>query len=93
MAVYPLDFARTRLAADVGVAEEREFQGIWDCIKRVYKTDGLAGLYKGYFVGIIGGTIYRSVHFGLYDTAKALIGQDTFFLNWFISQVSSILKK
>jgi solute carrier family 25 (mitochondrial adenine nucleotide translocator), member 4/5/6/31 len=87
-AVYPLDFARTRLAADVGrVAEEREFHGIWDCIKRVYKTDGLTGLYRGFWVSILGSTIYRSIHFGLYDTAKGLLGHDTFFLNWFLSQV------
>lgn len=87
-AVYPLDFARTRLGADVGcVAEEREFLGIWDCIKRIYKIDGLAGLYRGFWVSTLGSTIYRSIHFGLYDTAKGLSVQDTFFINWFISQV------
>lgn len=33
--VYPLDFARTRLAADVGkggVKENREFNGLVDCL-------------------------------------------------------------
>lgn len=30
--VYPLDFARTRLAADMGVKGEREFKGLVDCI-------------------------------------------------------------
>ena len=35
--VYPLDFARTRLAADVGKGanKEREFSGLVDCLKKV----------------------------------------------------------
>jgi len=89
IAVYPLDFARTRLGADVGRGvEEREFHGIWHCMKTIYKTDGFSGLYKGFVVSILGSAIYRSVHFGLYDTAKGLIEHDTFFLNWLISQVT-----
>jgi solute carrier family 25 (mitochondrial adenine nucleotide translocator), member 4/5/6/31 len=89
--VYPLDFARTRLGADVGcVAEEREFKGIRDCIKQIYKTDGFAGLYRGFWISTLGSTIYRSVHFGLYDTAKGFIDQDTFVINWSISLVRSL---
>lgn len=33
--VYPLDFARTRLAADVGKQGVREFTGLGDCIKKI----------------------------------------------------------
>jgi len=36
--VYPLDFARTRLGADVGRgAAERQYLGLSDCIKKTYK--------------------------------------------------------
>lgn len=36
--VYPLDFARTRLGADVGRgAAERQFLGLSDCIMKTYK--------------------------------------------------------
>ena len=38
--VYPLDFARTRLAADVGSGKEREFNGLVDCLQKVMKSDG-----------------------------------------------------
>jgi len=31
--VYPLDYARTRLASDVG-AGKRDFNGLWDCLKK-----------------------------------------------------------
>merc|ERR1712079_500614 len=38
MIVYPLDFARTRLGADVGkAAADREFKGLFDCIAKSYK--------------------------------------------------------
>jgi solute carrier family 25 (adenine nucleotide translocator) protein 4/5/6/31 len=31
--VYPLDYARTRLASDVGTGK-RDFNGLWDCLKK-----------------------------------------------------------
>lgn len=44
--VYPLDFARTRLAADIGKGpEQRQFKGMGDCMLKIYKTDGIKGLY------------------------------------------------
>uniref|UniRef100_A0A8C7BYX3 ADP/ATP translocase n=1 Tax=Neovison vison TaxID=452646 RepID=A0A8C7BYX3_NEOVI len=51
--VYPLDFARTRLAADVGKAgAEREFKGLGDCLVKIYKSDGIRGLYQGFNVSV-----------------------------------------
>merc|ERR1711915_120346 len=47
--VYPLDFARTRLAADVGKGDgNREFKGLGDCLTKIFKADGLGGLYRGF---------------------------------------------
>lgn len=44
--VYPLDFARTRLAADIGKGgAERQFTGMNDCLAKIAKTDGVKGLY------------------------------------------------
>jgi len=43
--VYPLDFARTRLAADIGKGKgDRQFAGLNDCISKIYKTDGVKGI-------------------------------------------------
>lgn len=69
--VYPLDFARTRLAADIGKgAAEREFTGLGNCITKIFKTDGLKGLYLGFNVSVQGIIIYRAAYFGCFDTAK-----------------------
>lgn len=35
--VYPLDFARTRLAADLGAKGNRQFNGLLNCVSTIYK--------------------------------------------------------
>jgi len=72
--VYPLDFARTRLAADVGKAgAEREFSGLGNCLTKIFKADGLMGLYRGFGVSVQGIIIYRACFFGFFDTAKGML--------------------
>ncbi|KAG6800477.1 flotillin-1 isoform X5 [Apis mellifera caucasica] len=71
--VYPLDFARTRLAADIGKADKREFKGLGDCIIKIFKSDGVLGLYRGFNVSVQGIIIYRAAYFGFYDTTKNLL--------------------
>jgi hypothetical protein len=50
--VYPLDFARTRLAADLGSGGTREFTGLIDCIKKVAGRGGPIALYQGFGVSV-----------------------------------------
>jgi len=72
--VYPLDFARTRLAADVGKGSaEREFSGLANCLGKIFKSDGLTGLYRGFGVSVQGIIIYRAAYFGFFDTAKGML--------------------
>eukprot|EP00921_Rhytidocystis_pertsovi_P012437 GHVQ01020224.1.p1 GENE.GHVQ01020224.1~~GHVQ01020224.1.p1 ORF type:complete len:397 (-),score=76.89 GHVQ01020224.1:1924-3000(-) len=72
--VYPLDFARTRLGADVGHnKQDRQFTGLSDCVKKIYKNDGIRGMYYGFGVSVLGIVVYRAAFFGMYDTAKQLI--------------------
>merc|ERR1712215_480908 len=84
--VYPLDFARTRLAADVGKGEAREFTGLGNCLVKIFQADGLKGLYQGFGVSVQGIIIYRAAFFGLYDTAKGMTGKTNVFVSWAIAQ-------
>ena len=83
--VYPLDYARTRLAADVGhdkgsptvkrangKGTNREFDGLADCIRQTVAKNGFCALYDGYLVSVIGIIAYRAPYFGLFDTFNAL---------------------
>jgi len=84
--VYPLDFARTRLAADVGTGGQREFTGLGNCLTTIFKKDGLKGLYGGFGVSVQGIIIYRAAFFGLYDTAKGMTGKTNILVSWAIAQ-------
>lgn len=65
--VYPLDYARTRLASDVGTGKQ-QFSGLVDCITQTVKSSGIGGLYNGVGVSVVGIIPYRGVYFGLFDT-------------------------
>lgn len=74
--VYPLDFARTRLAADVGSGGQREFSGLVDCLQKNFQKDGAAGLYRGFGISVVGIIAYRASYFGLFDSGKELLFSD-----------------
>ncbi|CDI76745.1 ADP/ATP carrier, putative [Eimeria acervulina] len=88
--VYPLDFARTRLASDVGKGSAREFLGLGDCIKKVSRRTGFLSLYQGFGVSVQGIIVYRGAYFGLYDTAKAMLfvqgEKQNILFKWVIAQ-------
>jgi len=70
--VYPLDYARTRLASDVG-SGKKTFTGLGDCLKKTASgPQGFRGLYNGFAVSVAGIIPYRGVQFGLNDTLKGL---------------------
>lgn len=93
--VYPLDFARTRLAADVGSGGSREFTGLIDCIKKVAARGGPVALYQGFGVSVQGIIVYRGAYFGLYDTAKGVLFADeknaNFIAKWAVAQTVTAL--
>jgi len=101
--VYPLDFARTRLAADVGKggdiakggAGNRQFTGLINCIGKIFKSDGLLGLYRGFSVSVQGIIIYRAAYFGFYDTTKGMLKTDPkhtpLVVSWMIAQTVTII--
>jgi len=66
MIVYPLDYARTRLASDVGTG--KQFNGLIDCLKKTVASGGVGALYNGIGVSVVGIIPYRGVYFGLFDT-------------------------
>lgn len=67
--LYHLDFARTRLATD----SHRQFKGLIHVYSKTISTDGVAGLYRGFGVSILGITMYRGMYFGIYDTMKPIV--------------------
>merc|ERR1712046_209377 len=82
--VYSLDYARTRLANDSkGKDGKRQYNGLIDVYKKTIASDGIAGLYRGFY-------------FGIYDTVKPIfIGEGgsfmaSFLLGWAVTVVSGL---
>jgi len=70
--VYPLDYARTRLASDVG-SGKKTFNGLGDCLKKTATgPQGPAGLYAGFGVSLMGIIPYRGFQLGAFDTLVGL---------------------
>lgn len=99
--LYHLDYARTRLATDARdgpVRGQRQFKGLVDVYRKTLSTDGMAGLYRGFGVSIVGITLYRGMYFGIYDTMKPIILVGalegnfiaSFLLGWSITTVSGV---
>jgi len=70
--VYPLDYARTRLASDVG-SGKKTFNGLGDCLKKTATgPQGPLGLYAGFGVSLMGIIPYRGFQLGAFDTLVGL---------------------
>ena len=70
--VYPLDYARTRLASDVG-SGKAQFDGLFDCLKKTAAGPaGPMGLYNGFGVSVIGIIPFRGTYFGVNDTLVSI---------------------
>jgi solute carrier family 25 (adenine nucleotide translocator) protein 4/5/6/31 len=68
---YPFDFARTRLASDLGKGKA-QFNGIMDCIVTTVKNQGLKGLYTGWSVTVAGAFVYRAGQLGCFKQIQDL---------------------
>ena len=95
--MYPLDFARTRLAADVGSGGAREFTGLVNCLTTIAARDGPQGLYRGFGISVVGIIAYRASYFGLFDTLKPLLLGDnanvtmSFLLGWGVTVTAGLM--
>jgi len=68
---YPFDFARTRLASDVGTGK-KTFNGIGDCIMKTVRASGVTGLYRGWSITVMGAFVYRAGQLGTFAQIMAM---------------------
>jgi len=92
---YPLDFARTRLASDVG-SGKRTFDGIIDCLRKTAADKGPIAIYNGFGASVAGIVVYRGLQLGLFDTIMGLnpyqkdLGLMGFVSGFFAAQIAGI---
>lgn len=66
--IFPLDLAKTRLAA----SSKGEFNGLAHCLSSTYKMEGFKGLYRGLGASVVGTVPYCAVDLGTFNTLKDL---------------------
>jgi len=72
---------------------ERQFNGLVDVYRKTLKSDGIAGLYRGFNISCVGIIVYRGLYFGMYDSLKPIVLQGSmkdnflasFMLGWAIT--------
>lgn len=75
--IYPLDIAHTRLAADVGRTEVRQFRGIYHFLTTIREKDGIRGIYRGLPASLHGMVVHRGLYFGGFDTIKEMMSEES----------------
>jgi len=68
--IYPTTVMRVRMAMDVGTKSNREFAGMWDCLRHCGRLR-FRDLYRGFWVSMLSSVVYRGFYFGLYEWGKA----------------------
>ncbi|KAG6740551.1 hypothetical protein POTOM_056006 [Populus tomentosa] len=71
--IYTLEIAHTRLTADIGRADVRQFRGIFHFLTTIYNKDGIRGVYRGLPAFLHGMVVHRSLYFGGFDTLKEIL--------------------
>lgn len=90
MVMFPLEFVRTRLTADLGSNQQKNYTGVIDVIRKTtQKEGGIRSLYRGFWISAAMAFPYRGLYFGGYATLKALFMTEnpSFVKRWIVSQV------
>ncbi|KAJ6837820.1 mitochondrial substrate carrier family protein P isoform X1 [Iris pallida] len=81
---YPLDLVRTKLAYQVvessrlftGPSNLDVYKGISDCIRQIYKRNGISGLYRGVGPSLYGIFPYSGLKFYFYEEMKTHVPEE-----------------
>ncbi|CAI9755715.1 unnamed protein product [Fraxinus pennsylvanica] len=89
--IYPLDIAHTRLAADLGRTEARQFRGIRHFLRTIREKNGIPGIYSGLPASLQGIVVHRGLYFGGFDTIKERMSEKseldvTLWKRWVVAQ-------
>lgn len=78
-AVYPLDLSKKRLQVigfeegRLGFGQNFSTSGLFDCISKIVKTEGVIALYKGLWPSTIKAGLVSALYFTFYENSCALM--------------------
>ncbi|XP_003707520.1 mitochondrial 2-oxodicarboxylate carrier [Megachile rotundata] len=77
--MHPMDLIKTRFQLQVKISQHDTvyYTGIGDCMKKMYKNEGLAAFWKGILPPVIMETPKRAVKFFSYEQYKKVLSNKT----------------
>ncbi|XP_002961989.2 uncharacterized mitochondrial carrier C8C9.12c [Selaginella moellendorffii] len=66
----PMDVVKQRLQLS-----RSPYQGVADCVARIYRSEGLAGFYASYRTTVLMNIPFTGVHFAAYEAAKKILSE------------------
>lgn len=66
--IYPMEVLKTRLT----VRKTGEYNGVMDCVRGLYKANGVRAFYRGYVPNALGIIPYAGIDLCIYETLKKL---------------------
>uniref|UniRef100_K3WFZ9 Mitochondrial carrier protein n=1 Tax=Globisporangium ultimum (strain ATCC 200006 / CBS 805.95 / DAOM BR144) TaxID=431595 RepID=K3WFZ9_GLOUD len=72
---YPLDFVRARLTVQGGLSTA-QYSGIVDALRGTFKSEGIAGMYRGVSPTILGVAPYVGLNFMVFETLRGVVPVD-----------------
>lgn len=64
---YPFDSLKTRM-------QVFEYASMLDCVRKTHAAEGLGGFYRGVLPVLASVSVFRSISFSLYHSARSLVG-------------------
>ncbi|KAL3829042.1 hypothetical protein ACJIZ3_017844 [Penstemon smallii] len=61
----PMDMVKQRLQLS-----SSPYSGVWDCVRRVMREDGVRGFYASYRTTVLMNAPFTAIHFATYEAAK-----------------------
>ncbi|KAJ8769786.1 hypothetical protein K2173_007646 [Erythroxylum novogranatense] len=62
----PMDMVKQRLQ----LGNNRAYRGVWDCVKRVFRQEGIGAFYASYRTTVLMNAPFTAVHFATYEAVK-----------------------
>lgn len=71
-------FASVQSVTKSGSMSKRQFDGLFDVFRKIVKTDGIVGLYRGFMISCVSIAVYRGCYFGFFDSLKPVVLQGAY---------------
>ncbi|XP_078494770.1 solute carrier family 25 member 32 [Ciona intestinalis] len=71
--LHPLDLIKIRFSVSDGLPTRPQYNSMWDLTKKVWRTNGVRGLYTGVTPNIVGAGMSWGLYFFFYNTIKSYL--------------------